>query len=640
MTGEIGLFVPGRLCLFGEHSDWAGLQRVINADIVAGRAIVTGIEQGIYARAKKADKFIMRNTSEELRAVWTDFECPMQKEPLKKTAASGDFFSYAAGVASYVNEHYYVGGLEITITGMSLPMKSGLSSSAAICVLVARAFNIAYELNMNTAGEMNAAFKGEQRTMSRCGRLDQACAFGVGPVFMTFDGEDIEARRVPVRQPLHWVFADLKAGKDTVKILSDLNRCYPFPSSELERNVHEALGGENMAVVERAAELIASGDAESLGRLMTEAQKLFDSKVAPASIEQLRAPKLHAVLTDRMILPLTYGGKGVGSQGDGSVQFLAKSPEAQQELTRYLTSIGLDAYTLTLSARRQIRKAVIPLAGYGTRLYPATRLIKKEFLPVTDSDGFVKPVVLILLEQLYDSGLEEICLVVSNQEDLDYYRRYFTEPLQAEHLNKLTPSMRRYEEKIQRIGAALRFRIPNERLGFGYSVYQTRDFCEDEPALLLLGDTLYKSGTAQTCMEQMIEAYETINQPMVSIHAVPLEQVDRYGILAGAWEDDEETVMRVRRFVEKPSKEYARDYLCTPTKARRENYYSVFGQYVITPEVFAALEDDIAQGKTQNGEYQLTGALSAMIGTAGLKAVRLKGRMFDAGTAELYKCMA
>ena len=91
---------------------------------------------------------------------------------------------------------------------MTLPMKSGLSSSAAICVLVARAFNLLYNLNLNTLGEMNIAYVGELRTSSRCGRLDQACAFGVKPSLMTFDGDEIEVQTLNVKSPLHWVFAD------------------------------------------------------------------------------------------------------------------------------------------------------------------------------------------------------------------------------------------------------------------------------------------------------------------------------------------------------------------------------------------------------------------------------------------------
>lgn len=82
------------------------------------------------------------------------------------------------GVASYINEHYRVEGIKVVITKMDLSIKSGLSSSAAICVLITRAFNKLYNLHLNTLGEMNIAYMGELRTPSRCGRLDQACAFG------------------------------------------------------------------------------------------------------------------------------------------------------------------------------------------------------------------------------------------------------------------------------------------------------------------------------------------------------------------------------------------------------------------------------------------------------------------------------
>ncbi|GHU60398.1 hypothetical protein FACS189444_7050 [Spirochaetia bacterium] len=167
------IFVPGRLCLFGEHSDWAGLHRMINADIVPGAAIVTGIEQGIYADVEKSDYFLLRNEAPELNDVWVDFDCSMQSAELRNIALSDSYFAYVTGVASYIKEHYNVGGMKITIKRMTLPMKKGLSSSAAICVLVARAFNRLYELNLSTKGEMDIAFRGEQRTRSRCGRLDQ-----------------------------------------------------------------------------------------------------------------------------------------------------------------------------------------------------------------------------------------------------------------------------------------------------------------------------------------------------------------------------------------------------------------------------------------------------------------------------------
>ena len=225
----MNIFVPGRLCLFGEHSDWAGHYRTMNAEIPPGVAIVTGIEEGIYAEVEKATEFEVISEADEIKGAWSDFSCRMSDTDLKRVARSGSFFCYCAGVASYMLEWYNVGGVRIKITKMTLPIKSGLSSSAAICVLVARAFNKLYKLNLNTMGEMNIAYWGELRTSSRCGRLDQACAFGVRPNLMIFDGDEVEVKALTVKNHLYWVFADLCATKNTIKILRDLNKVYPCP---------------------------------------------------------------------------------------------------------------------------------------------------------------------------------------------------------------------------------------------------------------------------------------------------------------------------------------------------------------------------------------------------------------------------
>jgi len=403
-------FVPGRLCLFGEHSDWAGLHRIINADIVPGVAIVSGIEQGIYAEVEKNEQFIMHNESEELKGFWVDFNCPMQSNELRAIAGTESYFSYAAGVASYVKDHYSVGGIKVTIKNMTLPIKKGLSSSAAICVLIARAFNKLYSLNLNARGEMDIAYKGEQRTRSRCGRLDQACAFGAVPVCMHFDGDDITIDKLIIKDYFYWVFADLNAKKNTIKILNDLNKCYPFAETEKERKVHEALGELNQSIINRAIEYLQKGNSAELGKLMSESQEIFDSMITPASPSELAAPKLHTFLKDESIKSLTFGGKGVGSQGDGAIQFLAKDEKSQETLCAYLNEKGLTSYKLTIKPCHKIRKAIIPIAGYGTRLYPMTRWIRKEMLPLIDKDGLVKPALFILLEQLCEAGIEEIVL--------------------------------------------------------------------------------------------------------------------------------------------------------------------------------------------------------------------------------------
>ncbi len=627
------LFVPGRLCLFGEHTDWAGHYRTMNADINPGAAIVTGIEQGIYAEVEKSSIFELYSSADEIKNVWQDFSCRMDEVELKRVAKSGSFFCYCAGVASYMLEWYKVGGVRIRITDMTLPMKSGLSSSAAICVLVARAFNQLYNLNLNTLGEMNIAYLGELRTSSRCGRLDQACAFGVKPNLMSFDGDEIEVRSLNVKKPLYWVFADLCAEKDTIKILSDLNKAYPFPNSDAERALHDALGQQNLEIVDRAIKYMAEGDAESLGKLMTEAEDLFDKKVAPMS-SALWAPKLHAVLQDPKIQPLIWGGKGVGSHGDGSVQFLAKTEEAQQQVADYLNEQGMKAYTLTLKPVHTVRRAIVPVAGFGTRLYPSTRVIKKDFFPIPCPDGMVRPVILILLEELVQSGIEEICLVLGSEEERQQYADFFEHPLSDDHLRKLNPEAQEYENHILDIGKKLHYVYQREKRGFGHAVYQAAQFAGNEPVLLLLGDTLYRSDTNKPCALQMIEDYERYNRLMVSIHPIPLAEVSRYGILHGVWEDNDHSILNVSSMVEKPKASYAEEYLAVRNKKGEKEYYSVFGQYILTPEVFSQLHEDIMQ-KEIDGDHQteieLTSALETVRKRSGMVGVRLRGRMFDMG---------
>ena len=605
----------------------------MNADIKPGAAIVTGIEQGIYAEVEKSSIFELYSDAPEIGGVWQDFSCRMDEAELKRVAKSGGFFCYCAGVASYMLEWYKVGGVRIRITSMTLPMKSGLSSSAAICVLVARAFNLLYNLNLNTLGEMNIAYVGELRTSSRCGRLDQACAFGVKPNLMTFDGDEIEVRSLNVKKHLYWVFADLCAEKDTIKILSDLNKAYPFPTTEAERKEHEALGEKNLEIVDRAIRFMAEGDAESLGRLMTEAEALFNSQVAPMS-PALKSPKLDAVLADPAIQPLVWGGKGVGSHGDGSVQFLARSEEAQTQLTAYLNEHGMKAYSLTLKPVHTVRRAIIPVAGFGTRLYPATRALKKDFFPIPCPDGMVRPVILILLEELVQSGIEEICLVLGSEEERQQYADYFERPLEEEHLRKLNPEAQEYENHILDIGKRLHYVYQKEKRGFGHAVYQAAQFAGNEPVMLLLGDTLYRSDSNKPCALQMVEEYERYNSLMVSIHPIPLAEVSRYGILHGVWEDKGNRVLSVDTMHEKPKASYAEEFLGVRNKNGEKEYYSVFGQYILTPEVFSQLHEDIMQKEIEGDhvtEIELTSALEAVRKRSGMMGVRLQGRMFDMG---------
>lgn len=659
-TGKIDLFVPGRLCLFGEHTDWAGMYRSVNSNIEKGLAIVTGIEQGIYAKAQISDRFIVESPLPLYEG--NELDCPMENENLLKVAQQGGFFSYVAGVASYINENYSVGGVKITVTRMDLPVKSGLSSSAAICVLVARAFNILYDLKMNTKGEMQAAFRGEQRTPSRCGRLDQACAYGVKPVLMEFDGVEIDSRELHVGASFTWVIADLCSHKNTVKILADLNKAFPFAESERDSLVQEALGKDNQAYVKRAVRCLEEGDAEGLGTLMKETQENFDRKVMLSSTE-LIAPVLHSLLKDTVVQRLTLGGKGVGSQGDGTVQFLVRGSREAEELQRYLKDVkGMPSFTLTLHPGQTVKRAVIPLAGFGTRVFPASKCVKKCFLPVLDQDGVLKPALLIILEQLTEAGIDEICLVIGDNEQEEFDRFFGNVP--RENYEKLPEDKKKLQWEITEIARHVTYVIQKERLGFGHAVWLCREFTREEPVLLLLGDFLYRSDLDRNCSRQVMDAFIHCGKTLVSITEIPLPDVVHYGILSGQWENNEETMMKVDRMVEKPTDDYAREYLGVLNARGEKKYYATFGQYVLTPAVFRELDLMVRSfpgGRNQAGqtvspeendgntsacadrgifsssrEIELTSALQKVQETEGMAAFTPRGRCFDIGLPDSY----
>jgi UTP-glucose-1-phosphate uridylyltransferase len=290
-----------------------------------------------------------------------------------------------------------------------------------------------------------------------------------------------------------------------------------------------------------------------------------------------------------------------------------------------------------------VRKAIIPVAGFGTRLYPATRTIKKDFFPIPCPDGMVRPVILILLEELVKSGVEEICLVLGSKEERQLYKDFFDRSLSEEHLHKLNAEAQEYENRILDIGKRLRYVYQNEKRGFGHAVYQAAEFAGNEPVLLLLGDTLYRSTTNKPCALQLIEEYERYNQLLVSIHSVPLEEVSHYGILSGVWEDKERTILNVSVMQEKPKASYAEEFLGVRNSEGQKEYYSVFGQYVLTPDVFAQLASDIAQADAEGDttrEIELTAALEAVRQKSGMMGVRLNGVMYDMGNPKaLRRCV-
>lgn len=325
------IFVPGRLCLFGEHSDWAGEYRRYSPQIEKGYTLIVGTNQGIHAEIKpNSTELIIRSSLSDGKHD-KSIRLPMEPNTLKDVAAKGGFFSYAAGTAYQFLTRYGVGGLEMDNYLTDLPIQKGLSSSAAFCVLMARAFNRLYDLKMIIREEMELAYLGERTTPSLCGRMDQACAYGNRPILMIFDGEQIDIKELKVSKDLFFVIVDLGGSKNTQEILRRLNQCYPEATNPLEQNVQKYLGSISAEITQSAVKAIQLGDAQLLGALMTKAQAEFDRYVVPACPEQLTAKKLHLLLEHEPLSHLIEGGKGVGSQGDGTAQLIAKNQESQRK---------------------------------------------------------------------------------------------------------------------------------------------------------------------------------------------------------------------------------------------------------------------------------------------------------------------
>jgi UTP-glucose-1-phosphate uridylyltransferase/mevalonate kinase len=631
----MNIFVPGRICLFGEHSDWAGSYRRINAEIEKGFTIISGTNHGLYAEVNPHPTRLIIRSRVRGDASEESCEFPMEREALLAEAEKGGFFSYAAGVAYQVMTHYRVRGLEIVNYRMDLPIRKGLSSSAAICVLVARAFNRIYDLKMTIRGEMEFAYLGEITTPSRCGRMDQGCAYGNRPIMMTFDGDRLDVTELSTKQDLHFVIVDLQASKDTKEILNRLNHCYPFAETEVQKRVQEYLGPISAEITHQAAEAVRDGDAKRLGELMVHAQKQFDEYVAPACPAQLTSPVLHKVLNHEPLQPYVYGGKGVGSQGDGTAQFVVKDEAAQDEVIRIIgDDLKMSCLKLTLRSGLRVRKAVIPAAGFGTRLFPATKAIKKELFPVLDRDGRIKPVILAIVEEALSAGIEEVAIVVQSH-DRELFEDFFGSPPAIENYNKLSNESKLYNDKLLDIGRRVTILTQDVQEGFGHAVHCAKEWVADEPFLLLLGDHLYASTTDVSCARQIMEVYDRLGQSVVGLKVTDGRDVGKFGCVGGVWEDRDE-VLALTEFKEKPNLEYAREHL-EVEGMEPDKFLSVFGIYVLKPTIFDYLDEHIRHNVRERGEFQLTSCLDRLRQEDGFGGYVVKGTRFDVGLPESYR---
>ncbi|MBE0695545.1 MAG: UTP--glucose-1-phosphate uridylyltransferase [Anaerolineaceae bacterium] len=293
----------------------------------------------------------------------------------------------------------------------------------------------------------------------------------------------------------------------------------------------------------------------------------------------------------------------------------------------------MPALKLTLHAGPKVRKAVIPAAGFGTRLFPASKATKKELFPVIDRDGITKPAILIIVEEAVEAGIEEVFIIVQ-KDDLPDFQSFFNQQISIENYNKLPHHFQEYSKRILEIGSHIHFVIQQNQEGFGHAVYSTREAIGNEPFLLMLGDHIYRSNNAISCSQQMLEAYQRHGTSVVGLKRTPQELIHSFGVVTGSWLE-KNRLLNITEFAEKPTLDYAQNNLHVPDVPENE-FLTVFGQYVLKPELFDLLESNIRNNVRERGEFQLTSALDHLRQMDGFNGLVVDGRRFDIGIPEHY----
>lgn len=257
--------------------------------------------------------------------------------------------------------------------------------------------------------------------------------------------------------------------------------------------------------------------------------------------------------------------------------------------------------------RAKIRKVVIPVAGLGTRVLPATKSIPKELLPVVD-----RPLIDYVVAEARDAGIEHIVLVTGRGKGAieDYFDHSFELETTLKAKNK-AEVLRSVEAVIPRAGD-LSYTRQQAPLGLGHAVWCARDIIGDEPFAVSLPDEIVPGRPG--FLKQMVEAYERVGGNLVAVEEVPDAETHKYGVIAPKGRKG--NLIEMTGMVEKPKPEAA------PSNFR------IIGRYVLQPSIFRLLE---TQGAGAGGEIQLTDGMAKLIGHQPFHGVRYEGRRFDCG---------
>lgn len=254
-----------------------------------------------------------------------------------------------------------------------------------------------------------------------------------------------------------------------------------------------------------------------------------------------------------------------------------------------------------------VRKAVFPVAGLGTRFLPATKAMPKEMLTVVD-----KPLIQYAVEEAINSGIEEIIFVTGRNKTA--IEDHFDQSCELEHTlmaRSKDALLRELCHLVPESGTFIYTR-QNEPLGLGHAIWCARHIVGNEPFAVLLADDLIKA--PKPVLAQMIDRFNALQCSMVCVEEVPRENTSSYGILDA--DPPVERLTRIRGLVEKPKPEMAPSNL------------AIIGRYILTPEIFAILD---RKETGAGGEIQITDAMAQLLSTQAVYGYRYEGVRFDCG---------
>ena len=279
----------------------------------------------------------------------------------------------------------------------------------------------------------------------------------------------------------------------------------------------------------------------------------------------------------------------------------------------------------------KIKKAIITAAARGGRLYPVGDTVQKAMLPLADIDGVHKPIIQIIAEEAFDSGVEEICIICAPGDEQRYVDAFTTLK------NNLTDSYggvdwaRGQAEKITNLLDRLQFVVQKETLGYGHAVMCGQQFVGDDAFLLLLGDHLYRSGIEDiNCAKQIMDLAIAEDCSVSAVNATNEHLIGHYGTLTGKHVATLNGVYDIERIIEKPSISKAELELQT-AGMRVGHYLCFFGMHVLEAPIFSYLDQQMKKSK-KGTDIQLTPALQNLAKHKKYLAKEVNGRRFNLGT--------